>query len=54
MPYQGEILAGMYQIVGEIGAGGAGIIYKAYHLNLQKYVVVKKIRDHFSGVLNGR
>lgn len=44
----------MYQIVGEIGAGGAGIIYKAYHLNLQKYVVVKKIRDHFSGVLNGR
>ena len=40
MPYQGEILAGMYQIVGEIGARGAGIIYKADQMNRQKNLVV--------------
>lgn len=54
MPYPGEVLGGTYQIVDEIGKGGAGIIYRAYHLNLQKYVVVKKIKDNFVGVLNAR
>ncbi len=54
MPYPGEIIAGTYQIIDEIGKGGAGIIYRAYHLNLQKYVVVKKIKEHFTGVLNAR
>lgn len=54
MPYPGEMLAGTYQIVDEIGKGGAGIIYRAYHRNLQKYVVVKKIKDNFVGVLNAR
>lgn len=54
MPYPGEIIGGMYQIIDEIGKGGVGIIYRAYHLNLQKYVVVKKIKDHFVGVLEAR
>ncbi|MCC8029372.1 MAG: protein kinase [Lachnospiraceae bacterium] len=54
MPYPGEVIAGTYQIIDEIGAGGAGIIYRAWHLNLQKYVVVKKVRDHVAGVLNVR
>lgn len=54
MPYQGEILAGMYQIIGEIGEGGAGVIYKAYHLNLGKYVVVKKLRETVKDVLDER
>lgn len=54
MLYQGEVLSGLYQIEDEIGRGGTGIIYRAYHLNLQKYVVVKKIKDHFTGVLNVR
>jgi len=54
MPYPGEVLSGLYQIVDEIGKGGAGIIYRAYHLNLNKYVVVKKIKDNFVGVLNAR
>ncbi len=54
MPYSGEVLSGLYQIVDEIGKGGAGIIYRAYHLNLHKYVVVKKIKDNFVGVLNAR
>lgn len=54
MPYPGEVLSGLYQVVDVIGKGGAGIIYKAYHLNLHKYVVVKKIKDNFVGVLNAR
>lgn len=54
MPYPGEVLGGLYRIEDEIGAGGAGIIYRAWHLNLCKYVVVKKIRDHYVGVLNER
>lgn len=54
MPYPGEVLAGLYQVVDEIGKGGAGIIYRAYHLNLHKYVVVKKIKDNFVGALNAR
>lgn len=54
MPYPGEILGGVYQIIDEIGKGGVGIIYRAYHLNLQKYVVVKKIKDNYVGVLEAR
>lgn len=54
MPYPGDIIGGMYQIIDEIGKGGVGIIYRAYHLNLQKYVVVKKIKDHFAGILEAR
>ncbi|MCC8164082.1 MAG: protein kinase [Lachnospiraceae bacterium] len=54
MPYQGEVLAGTYEIEEEIGHGGAGIIYRAWHRNLQKHVVVKKVKDHFVGVLNAR
>ena len=41
MFYGGEILDGTYQIIKNIGKGGTGVIYKAYHLRLQKYVVVK-------------
>ena len=54
MPYSGEVICGTYQIIEEIGKGGVGIIYLAYHLNLQKYVVVKKIKDNYVGVLEAR
>ena len=54
MLHQGEVLSGLYQIEEEIGMGGTGMIYRAYHLNLQKEVVVKKIKDHFTGILNVR
>lgn len=54
MPYPGEILAGLYQIEREIGKGGAGIIYLAWHLNLKKHVVVKKIKENFVGILEAR
>lgn len=51
---QNDVLNGTYQIVKEIGSGGMGIIYLAYHLNLQKYVVVKKIKDDFVGAIEAR
>ncbi|MDD3279888.1 MAG: protein kinase [Lachnospiraceae bacterium] len=51
---EGTVLDGTYQIVREIGSGGTGIVYLAYHLRLQKYVVVKKIREDFVGSVNTR
>ncbi len=44
---RGEVVGQIYQIVEEIGKGGTGVIYKAYHLRLEKYVVIKKIKDNF-------
>ena len=49
MFYGGEVLDNTYQIIKEIGKGGTGVVYLAYHLRLQKYVVVKKIHDNFVG-----
>ncbi len=54
MIQNGMILDGVYQIVREIGRGGTGIIYLAEHLRLNKRVVVKKIKEHFVGQINGR
>ena len=54
MPVIGEILGGTYQIISEIGTGGAGVIFLAYHQNLCKYVVVKKLKEQVSDRLNIR
>ena len=42
---QGEILNNTYKVIGEIGSGGGGTVYRAYHLNLKKDVVLKLIND---------
>ncbi len=34
----------LYRIEQEIGSGGGGIVYKAWHTHLQKYVVIKQLR----------
>ena len=47
-------LSETYEIIGKIGAGNSGEIYKAYHKNLKKYVVLKKIRTEIKDVLNNR
>ncbi len=39
-----EIINNIYQVMYEIGSGGAGVVYLAWHLHLQKYVVLKRIR----------
>ena len=51
---RGEILDNTYQIIEEIGSGAGGIVYKAFHIRLQKYVVVKKIKDNFLGRIESR
>lgn len=50
----GDILDGKYQIFEKIGKGGISTIFKAWHLNLQKYVVIKKIADTFYDDLDSR
>ena len=50
LPYQQESLTakrvGNYQIQGEIGSGGMGVVYKAWHSDLERSVVVKLLRSH--------
>ena len=48
------ILGGTYQILGEIGSGGGGVVYKARHIRLQTDVVVKRIRDEVRGKIQSR
>ena len=38
-------LGDTYEIVRQIGSGGGGTVYLAYHNRLQKNVVIKKMRD---------
>lgn len=46
---KGTILKDTYEIMEEIGSGGGGIVYKARHIRLDIYVVVKKVRDEVLG-----
>lgn len=43
-----QVIAGTYEIVREIGAGGAGVVYLARHLRLNKDVVLKADRRTLS------
>ncbi len=49
-----EEFNGLYSEITKIGSGGGGVIFKAYHLRLQKYVVLKKIRAQVKGILDER
>lgn len=42
------------RVLGEIGAGGTGIVYKAYHTRLRKHVVLKKIKGGIAQRVNVR
>ena len=44
----GDLIDGTYQIINEIGQGGMGIVYLAYHTRLQKHVALKKIKSGFT------
>lgn len=50
----GSMLDNTYQIQEEIGSGGGGVVYRAYHTRLQKDVVVKLIRDTVKSKLDSR
>lgn len=34
-----------YHVESEIGSGGGGVVYKAWHTRLQKYVVIKELKQ---------
>ncbi len=43
-----------YEILGKIGEGNSGEIYKAYHKNLGKEVVLKKVKTEIKDFVNNR
>lgn len=45
MLYPELIVNGTYSVIREIGSGGMGVVYLAYHLRLNKYVVMKKMKN---------
>jgi len=42
-----------YSIEAELGAGGGSVVYKAWHSRLQKYVVLKRIKDESGLIQSG-
>lgn len=46
MIQKGDILYGTYEIIDYISSGGGGVIYKAYHNRLHKYVAIKFIKEN--------
>ena len=50
----GSVLDQNYEICQEIGEGGTGKVYLAWHRRLKKKVVLKKIKDNFVGRVNAR
>ncbi|MDC7289641.1 protein kinase [Blautia schinkii] len=47
-------ISGTYEIIGKIGEGNSGEIYKAYNKNLRKEVVLKKIKTEIKDIVNNR
>ena len=45
MLYPGLIIDKTYQVCNEIGSGGMGVVYLAFHLRLNKYVVLKRLKN---------
>lgn len=50
----GQIINNIYQVQEPIGEGGAGQVYLAWHNNLQKNVVIKRIKDDYVGKVKER
>lgn len=49
-----QILNNTYKIIEQLGSGGGGIVFKAYHTRLEKYVAVKLIKEEILGAVNER
>ena len=50
----GQILNDTYEITESLGSGAGGIIFKAYHRRMRKYVAVKLIKEEIKGALDNR
>lgn len=50
----GSIISETYEVKEPIGEGGAGEVFLAWHRNLQKNVVIKRIKDNYVGRINER
>lgn len=48
----GDVLGGTYQIIGQIGAGGGGVVYQGKHLRLNTDIVVKQLREEVRGKID--
>ncbi|MGC4069035.1 MAG: protein kinase [Polyangiaceae bacterium] len=48
IPISGEIIGGVYQVIGEIGKGGMGIVLAALDQHLGRKVAIKLIRSNLS------
>lgn len=51
---EGDYIKGMYRIIRPLGSGGLGTVYLAYHENLQKQIVVKKVKDKIANLVDSR
>ena len=49
---KGQLLDNKYRVESHIGTGGGGIVYKAYHISMDRYVAIKQIKSEVRGVLN--
>lgn len=49
---EGTVLEGKYKIIGEIGSGGMGVVYKAVHTTLDSMVAIKVLLPTVTDVPN--
>ena len=50
----GSYMSHTYQITTELGSGGGGAVYKAWHKRLRKHVVIKASNNSIVGTLEAR
>ena len=49
-----KYIANTYEVIAQIGMGNSGIVYKARHRNLDKFVVLKKIKANAINIADNR
>ncbi len=47
-PFIGTVIQGRYRVIEQIGEGGMGVVYNAEHVEIEKIVALKVLRDDFS------
>lgn len=47
-PLIGTVIQGRYRVIDQIGEGGMGVVYIAEHVEIEKKVALKVLRDDFS------